>query len=365
MSQQSFLRKDKIKQTKDYKILNVNKCYVTVEDNSLLAVVILRFHMFIIKERGTKMDIEKKCTELSQVRNKDDKPVFSKKTLPRLKKLPTQSFWSFIEYYEKVFVSENRIDSFNTYMSQILPFLEYLMSIDCSLENVTQETMDEYLTKFKGQKGITHKIDDIKDFLEKINLLDGIDISHHYPTISSATDEEKDDMPIITAEKLSCAKEVYLKVIKSHESDGTTDNEEYLNAVKRLFILEMFFNTPLRKEYVKAFQKGDGEFTNNTIHFKDKEYYISNEQLSNLILKVRNMDTFDIEVNVDHMEKELADYDMGILHPRGAKKTRDAIFWTCPQCGKKYLAIAENWCVKQYTENGENWIVCREICGHE
>lgn len=310
------------------------------------------------------MDIEIKCTELSQVRNKDNKPVFSKITLPRLKKLPTQSFWPFIEYYEKFFVSENRIDSFNTYMSQILPLLEYLATINCDLESITQEIMDEYLGKFKGQKGLTHKIDGIKDFLEKLNLSNGISITHHYP-ILSVNDEEKEDMPIITAEKLSGAKEVYLKVIKSCESNGTTDNEEYLNAVKRLFILEMFFNTPLRKEYVKAFQKGDGEFIDNTIYFKDKEYYISNEQLTDLILKARNMDTFDIEVNVDHMEKELADFDMGILHPRGAKKTRDAIFWTCPQCGKKYLAIAENWCVKQYTDNGDNWIVCREICGHE
>lgn len=40
------------------------------------------------------------------------------------------------------------------------------------------------------------------------------------------------------------------------------------------------------------------------------------------------------------------------------------VFWRCPECGEKFEAVAENWCVKQYTENSKQIIVCRENCGH-
>ena len=46
------------------------------------------------------------------------------------------------------------------------------------------------------------------------------------------------------------------------------------------------------------------------------------------------------------------------------KETRDKLSFRCPQCGKTYEAIVDNWCVVQYTENGKLWIVCRD-CGRK
>lgn len=35
-----------------------------------------------------------------------------------------------------------------------------------------------------------------------------------------------------------------------------------------------------------------------------------------------------------------------------------------PQCSKEYEAVVDNWCAKQFRENGKFWIVCRR-CGEE
>ena len=63
-------------------------------------------------------------------------------------------------------------------------------------------------------------------------------------------------------------------------------------------------------------------------------------------------------------------YELGVEKNINAHKTEfdQTIFsfnlWTCPECGEKFEAVAENWCVKQYTEDGKQIIVCRENCGH-
>ena len=40
------------------------------------------------------------------------------------------------------------------------------------------------------------------------------------------------------------------------------------------------------------------------------------------------------------------------------------MMFMCPQCNKRYEAVVENWCAKQYRKEGSFWIVCRS-CGEE
>lgn len=130
----------------------------------------------------------------------------------------------------------------------------------------------------------------------------------------------------------------------------------------------MFFFTPLTIEEIKKFQKEESVFDDNSIYFQEKRYPVP----ESLIKLIKEMDessllrgTHYTRGTTEDIQKDLSEYGMEDISSQGAKHTRDAIFWTCPQCGEKYLAIAENWCVKQYTDNGENWIVCREKCAHE
>lgn len=108
-------------------------------------------------------------------------------------------------------------------------------------------------------------------------------------------------------------------------------------------------NTTFNKEIYQSFKatcKNKGFFVKHVIIafmdiFAKENLILEYVDSSSLVYEQQNDSQFGVDEN-----------DIKIM------------FWTCPQCGKKFEAIADNWCVKKFSEEGKNWVVCRENCGH-
>ena len=313
--------------------------------------------------REKDVDREKIYSKWKNTRRTDGKLAFGEETLERVKNLSDQALLCFDEYFDSI-VASGAVDSMQTYRSKILSFLEYISARNIELSEVTQEVIDAHFFENR-EKGLEERGFYLKKLFAYFNV-EGIDVDKHKnPKNRSAAEK----MPWINAETFSRAQDIYKSVRKSNAAGENEDSiKKYKLATKKLFVLKMFFYTPLRIEYIGDYWKIGLPVEDNAIIFNGKMYNVP-LSLIELITEIRESglidDPMDMKTILDNLRNELAEFNMGKLDSTGAKKTRDTIFWTCPQCGNIFEAIAENWCVKQYTEDGENWVVCREYCAYE
>ena len=137
--------------------------------------------------------------------------------------------------------------------------------------------------------------------------------------------------------------------------------------IRKRFVFDMMYYTSLSMEEIGKLRIGNVDFINRKIRFGKKENDVPKalvDLIHGMQLSGEFEKTYDIMTTIEQMRKELSQYGLDNLKSTDGKETRKATFWKCPQCGCEYEAIAENWCVKQYTDGGENWVVCREKCGN-
>ncbi|MBE7033318.1 MAG: hypothetical protein E7406_03730 [Ruminococcaceae bacterium] len=306
------------------------------------------------------MDRKELLEELKKLKSSDDQILLSGRALNDLTTLSDDNFKYFFEFAKKDLTTRNK-KSADQYISTTKRYLQLISNIPCSMENSTSQIIETFLSEHgNSAKDIQNKVSHLKALFDSAGFDYTIDFKDFKPKSAAPIK----NISRIEAEKISKAIEEYKTLRKASTlTDGEKDKY-----TKKQFILEMFFFTPLTIAEIQNYQKEQCLFDNNSIYFKGEKYPVPNT-LINLMreMEERNIlhGTHYTRGTTEEIQKDLAKFGMEDISSQGAKNTRDAIFWTCPQCGKKYLAIAENWCVKQYTENGENWIVCREICGHE
>ena len=213
---------------------------------------------------------------------------------------------------------------------------------------ITQNVVDDYFKKYDGEESndsYNNRVGYLKPFFEFLSL-DNIDVNkfRKKPSNKKAT-----KMKRLKAENISKAR------------------YKFRNDVKKLFVFEMICYTGLSMTEIGEIKKEHIDYDSNIVSYYGKESDLP-EKLIAFIRENESIlfdESFDMKTTIEKMREDLAEYGMDKLTATDGKATRKALFWTCPQCGEQFEAVAENWCVKQYTENGENWIVCREYCGHE
>ena len=141
----------------------------------------------------------------------------------------------------------------------------------------------------------------------------GIDLDQY----ATKADISKSKMPRIEAEKISQAKDVYRTI----RTNSIRDSKLYINATKKLFVLEMFLYTPLSEEFVGEFHRKKGAFDERSIYFRGKNHLVP-ISLINLIREMREAgpayETLDMKTTVDSMKVELSEYNMENLSSKGA-----------------------------------------------
>lgn len=128
----------------------------------------------------------------------------------------------------------------------------------------------------------------------------------------------------------------------------------------------MFYNTKFNKEDLKKITYSNFDIIDRSFNFNGKKEYVPSK-LADIIEKLKNdpilTRNYDVDYIIEQMKEELKKYGVMNFKPKDLIETRKAVYWKCPQCGSEYEAIIDNWCAKQYTENGNLWIVCRKKCG--
>lgn len=301
--------------------------------------------------------------KLRQMKNADGELLWGEKSINNLMLLSDINLSHYLGFLDFSVENSKLDDSFKSTRSTHLDLLKFVSTLDIDLIDITQNIVDDYFIQYshQAQSSINNKARFLKPFLSFFPLKNHISLDSYI-----VEPENNDDkMPRIKAEELSKAKFLYRKV---RETTELADNKDYIIATKKLFVLEMIFYTRLSEKNIGKYFKGDMAHDDCSIFFKNNRYFVP-KSLINLINEIHGSpkayETLDVKTAIDSLKDDLSSLNMSNLSSKGAEKTTKTIFWTCPQCGREYEAIAENWCVKQYTENGENWIVCRERCAHE
>ncbi len=269
------------------------------------------------------------------------------RTISLFKKLSDKNFKYYFEYHQHLF-SNTKISIYKNKRSKILDFLTFPIIVECDLENVTQSMIDIYFESFENEMPNTTntRVYHLRDFMNFLSLADNIDFEKYKKPIDQ---KEVKKMSRISAEQISAVR------------------DKYKEDPKTLFVFEMILYSPFSNAEIGQFQIDDVDFINNTI-YKDGEAYAVPVSLINLIYDMHSTgilyEPHDVMSTINRLRKDMATHGLGKLTAKDGKETRKTLFWACPQCGHEYEAIAENWCVKQYREDGENWVVCRKRCGH-
>ncbi len=265
--------------------------------------------------------------------------------IKKFRKISDQNFQYYIEYQDYL-LTQGKAGSLKTIRSKVVDYLIFMGTFD--LKDTTQEIIDNYFKRYKNEnpKSFNSRIFYLMGFFNYFSLKDNLEIEK----FKKATDNKEKSMSRITAEQISQTR------------------EKYKNNIKKLFVFEMMYYTSLSMAEIGKIKLDNLDPVTNTLCYKKKKNPIP-KSLINLIQTMHYTGEFDkphdIMSTIKQMRKELAENGLEKLTATDGRETRKTTFWKCPQCGYEYEAIAENWCVKQYTENGENWVVCRERCGNE
>ena len=280
---------------------------------------------------------------LITLQGKNGKPLFGSDTIDRLFRLPEQSLSDYLSYLDYV-ESNGNIYTIPTYRSKQLNFLEYVSDKGYELRTITQNVVDEYFEKYDYEEN-NERVNYLKPFLAFFSL-GNIDIEKFR---RKSNKKKVAKMKRLSAENISEAR------------------YKFRNDAKKLFVFEMIYYTEFSMTEIGEIQREHIDYSSRSISYCGKESVLP-EKLMAFIQKNESIlfdESFDMTTTIEKIREDLAEYGMDNLTATDGKETRKALFWTCPQCGKQFEAVAENWCVKQYTQDGENWIVCREYCGHE
>ena len=270
----------------------------------------------------------------------------SKSMVDDFRRISDRNFQYYVRYQEYMFAIGQPVTSIKSRRSKLVSFLIEIS--DCALENITQPIVDAYFQKFESEEPQTTntRVDYLKGFLEYLSLGDKIDFEKYKKPIDRKADKK---MKRMSAEQISMARDIL-----------RTD-------IRKRFVFDMMYYTSLSMEEIGKLRIGNVDFINRKIRFGKKENDVPKalvDLIHGMQLSGEFEKTYDIMTTIEQMRKELSQYGLDNLKSTDGKETRKATFWKCPQCGCEYEAIAENWCVKQYTDGGENWVVCREKCGN-
>ncbi|PJI06552.1 MULTISPECIES: site-specific integrase [Clostridium] len=277
----------------------------------------------------------------------DDKPIISERLIKKFRKINEHNRNLYLEYHNHFFKNNKlKLSSYRNYRSKIVDFLTYRPIINKKLEDITQENIDDYFYKFIDRDKATsfnNRVSYIKDFFDFHKSKLKIKLEFKIRSTKNEIDNDKDNQAV---------------ALRSDQIEFY--RQQYYTQPAKLFLFEMVYYDIMNLNELKMLKKYSFDKENREIILKNKKIKIPSHLIS---LAERLQKGFNVDELIKEIKKELREKNMvENFKYIDITKTRDFAFITCPECGKKYEAIAENWCVKQYYNGGNHWIVCRK-CG--
>lgn len=280
----------------------------------------------------------------------DGTVFFDKRLIKDFDKFTDFNFELYVEYQEHYLSQENpKIKSFKSIRSKIKDFL--MTAPD--LNKITPEEIDNYFMKYLGKEEdetYINRLNYIKSFFlfSKRHLNIEYDFEQLRLKASEIETSGKNTMKALTAEQVSLCM------------------QRYKNDITKLYIFKMLYYTDFTKDEITKITYANYDTIDHSFRYNKKHEYIPLD-LSLLVEQAKHLPILnsksDIGSVMEEMKEELKEYNIDNFKPKDLTATKEMTFWKCPQCGSKYEATIENWCAKQFTDDGELWIVCKRKCG--
>lgn len=132
-----------------------------------------------------------------------------------------------------------------------------------------------------------------------------------------------------------------------------------------LYVFDMLYYSDFENHQIKSLTVSDNvDVQSNLIRFGDSICHVPIRVIENILVlnetgRLGNL--LNVRQYILNMRPLLEEeFDFENIRPKDIKETRKKCFLQCPQCGRRFEAVIENWCGMQYSETGEIWIVCKE-----
>lgn len=296
------------------------------------------------------MNWEKTYAELSNLVH-NGKKLNSKGFINKIKLLNEWHRVMYVDYFNS-FISEDKLTTINTYKYHILNFLLNPNVNSKPFYYISQLDIDNFLETVLNNKTNYFKT-------VQYSLISYIDF---YSNQLSFTPKFLSFMP---GENNPTNKKLPLTCSEVEEIRNIIKNEQYLR-----FIFEFAYENKVRFENSRLYSKSNYDDENGRFIQPNGEFIMLSDKLRSIIEKIKDSDEFiSPRYKQGFSKSKLYQALQNNNFHRPIKSIdvnatfEESTSFKCPECGNIYEAIASNWIVKQFYEDGEFWIVCREKCG--
>lgn len=291
-----------------------------------------------------------------------DAPLCNEKTIDKFNNVNDFNFKCYADYQD-FYLETHDTASIPSIRAKIIQFLLSDSVIRIPLSSVTKEILDDFFETRKQTvarqtfESIVSYLSGFFEFLRNEGIVPNIfDAEKYRVWASECPDRENTAAQALTAEQVS--------EIRSHLTNGSAEHPVYREF---LYVFDMRYYTNFENHQIKTLSLLENvDIQEHAIIFEGESSRVPSEVIDNIIAlnnanRLGNLLT--VNQYIKNMRPIFEEFDFENIRPKDIKETRKNCFLKCPQCGRKFEAVIDNWCGRQYSEDGKIWIVCRE-CGN-
>lgn len=292
-----------------------------------------------------------------------DTPLCNKKTIRKFNGVNDFNLKCYADYQE-FYLRTRDVASIPSIRAKILQFLLSDGVKNIPLSNVTENILDDFFENRKQTaarqtfESIVSYLGGFFEFLQSERIVSNVFISEKY----RAWAFECQDSNSKAAQPMRAGQVSEFRNYLLAEADEHPVYREYL------YVFDMLYYSDFENQQIKSLTVSDNvDVQSNLIRFGDNICQVPIRVIENILAlnetgRLGNL--LNVRQYILNMRPLLEEeFDFENIRPKDIKETRKNCFIQCPQCGRRFEAVIENWCGMQYSETGEIWIVCKE-CGN-
>lgn len=292
-----------------------------------------------------------------------DTPLCNEKTIQKFNGVNDFNLKCYADYQE-FYLSTRDVASIPSIRAKILQFLLSNGVKSIPLSDVTESILDEFFENRKQTaarqtfESIVSYFSGFFEFLQSERIVSNVFASEKYRAWAlECPDSNSKAAQPMRARQVSEFRNYLLAEAVEHPV-----YREYL------YVFDMLYYSDFENHQIKSLTVSDNvDVQSNLIRFGDSICHVPIRVIENILAlsdtgRLGNL--LNVRQYILNMRPLLEEeFDFENIRPKDIKETRKKCFLQCPQCGRRFEAVIENWCGMQYSETGEIWIVCKE-CGN-
>lgn len=292
-----------------------------------------------------------------------DTPLCNEKTIRKFNGVNDFNLKCYADYQE-FYLRTRDVASIPSIRAKILQFLLSDGVRNIPLSDVTESILDDFFEKRRETaarqtfESIVSYLGGFFEFLQSERTVSNVFISEKY----RAWALECPDGNSKTAQPMRAGQVSEFRNYLLAEADEHPVYREYL------YVFDMLYYSDFENQQIKSLTVSDNvDVQSNLIRFGDSICQVPIRVIENILAlneagRLGNL--LNVRQYILNMRPLLEEeFDFENIRPKDIKETRKNCFIQCPQCGRRFEAVIENWYGMQYSETGEIWIVCKE-CGN-